>query len=423
MYIENKIEGLPYAAVKVLLVLCGIWSLDFFRFVIPPFCVGSNIKTIHALALEYLVAFYPIFLILLTYMFIKLHDNNFRPVVWLWKPFHRYFAHLRRRWDSKASIINAFTTFLLLSFSKILFVSFTLLYLSVVDVYHHDNITQLCVLYYDSTVECHSQEQLIFATIAVFVLLIFIVSPIILLILYPTRLFRKCVSCCGFRRWHALHMFVESFQGQYKDGTNGTRDYRMVSTLFLIFRILMLATFHNYSLWVLAGRRITIICVICFYAIVRPYKKNLGNNVDILIIASLGTSVLLVLLGFHFHLTAPAVLYHALAIVLLLGVPHIILILYLCNKLANKLGITECLKRKWKHLKRCVLATGYARQAEADVETTLDTGSLPDRLTNPEDYGPLLLTTEEHTAVEPIISKDLVNNNMNPVYTYGTISQ
>ena len=70
-----------------------------------------------------------------------------------------------------------------------------------------------------------------------------------------------------------------------------------------------------------------------------------------------------------------------------------------------------------------MLATGYARQAEADVETTLDTGSLPDRLTNPEDYGPLLLTTEEHTAVEPIISKDLVNNNMNPVYTYGTISQ
>ena len=68
MYIENKVTGFPYVALKVLVVLCGIWSLDFFRFVIPPFCVSSNIKTVHALALEYIVAFYPIFLILLVYV-------------------------------------------------------------------------------------------------------------------------------------------------------------------------------------------------------------------------------------------------------------------------------------------------------------------------------------------------------------------
>ena len=53
MYIENEVTGFPYVALKVLLVLCGIWSLDFFRSVIPPFCASSNIKTVHALALEY----------------------------------------------------------------------------------------------------------------------------------------------------------------------------------------------------------------------------------------------------------------------------------------------------------------------------------------------------------------------------------
>ena len=62
---------------QVLPVLCGVWSLDFFRSVIPPFCVSSNIKTVHILVLQYLVAFY---LILITYSCIKLHDNNFRPV-------------------------------------------------------------------------------------------------------------------------------------------------------------------------------------------------------------------------------------------------------------------------------------------------------------------------------------------------------
>ena len=248
MYIENKVTGIPYVALKVLLVLCGIWSLDFFRAVIiPPFCVSSNIKTVHALALEYIVAFYPICLILLTYVCIKLHNSNFRPVVWLWKPFHKHFVHFRRRWDSKASIINAFTTFLLLSFSKILFISFTLGYTIQIRFRPKTAGTERkYVLYYDPTVEVNTHEYFIFAALAGCVFVVFIACPTVLLILYPTRLFRKCVSCiCKFRRRHALHMFVESFQGEYKDGTDGTHDFRMVSAVFLILRILIMASFLN----------------------------------------------------------------------------------------------------------------------------------------------------------------------------------
>ena len=38
-------------------------------------------------------------------------------------------------------------------------------------------------------------------------------------------------------------MFLESFQGQYKDGTNGAHDFRMVSASFLILRILIVTTY------------------------------------------------------------------------------------------------------------------------------------------------------------------------------------
>ena len=123
MYIENKVTGFPYVALKVLLVLCGIWSLDFFRSVIPPFCVSSNIKTVHALALEYLVTF------------------------WLWKPLHRYFVQFRRRWDSTASIINAFTTicfFLSLKFYLYLSHCFTpLLFCIIMIIFQKSFMTQL----------------------------------------------------------------------------------------------------------------------------------------------------------------------------------------------------------------------------------------------------------------------------------------
>ena len=143
------------------------------------------------------MAFYPIFLILITFLCIKFHDNNFRPIVRLWKPFHRHFVHLRRRWDSKASIINVFTTFLFLAFSKIgVFV--TCYTPSTFSIEHH-GIQKKCILYYDPTVKCHTQEHFIFAAIAVCVLVMFILTPTIsLLILYPTRLFGRCASCCRF---------------------------------------------------------------------------------------------------------------------------------------------------------------------------------------------------------------------------------
>ena len=420
MYIENIITGFPYLALKVLFVLCGIWSLDFFRSVVPPFCVSSNIKTVHALALEYLVAFYPIFLILITYVCIKLHDNNFRPVVWLWKPFHRHFAHFRRRWDSTASLVNSFTTFLVLSFSKILFVSFTLLNTFHVQ-YNYGDIPRKCVLYFDTTVECNTQEYIIFAAIASCVLVIFIMSPTILLILYPTRLFRKCISCCGFRRWHSLHMFVESFQGQYKDGTNGTRDFRMVSASFLILRILTLVSFYKTSsLWVSSDvQGLLLLCTTCIYAVVRPYKHNFRNIADILTLAVLEA------MSFEFSAaayhppkvqTAP---YHAMVSVLVLGVPHMILLVYMPYLFAKKLGVTQCLKTRYISLERNIQSIRDPHQCETDMETESVTGSLPDRLINPGEYEPLLPTTEEHT--EHTKTKEWDNKDPIRLYTYSSI--
>ena len=72
-------------------------------------------------------------------------------------------------------------------------------------------------------------------------------------LLFPQQSFSFCtpqdclgsVSHAGDFAGGMLCTFVESFQGQYKDGTNGTRDFRMVSTTFLILRIVILASFLN----------------------------------------------------------------------------------------------------------------------------------------------------------------------------------
>ena len=125
--------------------------------------------------------------------------------------------------------------------------------------------------------------------------------------------------------------------------------------------------------------------------------ETIRNNVDVLILAMLEALAVFLLLAVYSPLTATTLSYYSLVVVLLLGVPHMILILYICCKLAKTLGITECLKRKGRHLKRCMQAIRLPTQA---VEAETNNGSLPDRLVNPGEYEPLLLTTEEHTAVK-----------------------
>ena len=84
-----ELDATSLVAFKVILTGYGFWNLDYFRCVIPPFCVSRGLKNIHVLALQFVSAFHPLLLIALTYACVELHGHNFRPNVWLWKPFHR----------------------------------------------------------------------------------------------------------------------------------------------------------------------------------------------------------------------------------------------------------------------------------------------------------------------------------------------
>lgn len=44
------------------LTFYGFWNLDFFRYLIPPFCISSKMNISHTLALDYVAAIYPLFL-------------------------------------------------------------------------------------------------------------------------------------------------------------------------------------------------------------------------------------------------------------------------------------------------------------------------------------------------------------------------
>ena len=390
--IMSESGGFSHFLLKIMLALCGLWNLDFFHPIVPPFCVSPDMKNLHAFALEYVEAFYPLTLIPITYICIKLHDHNFRPVVLLWKPFHRCFVHFRRSWDSEASVISAFATFLLLSFSKILFVSFNFLY-AIRPTIVNRNGTKLhsnLVLYHDSTVEYFSEDHLPFAVVSICVGLVFIMLPTLLLIFYPTRIFRKCITCCGFRRWHALHTFMEAFQGHYKDGTNGTRDYRIVSGLYLVFRVAALLNYlgthergNHAHLWLTAA--LVLVSTSLLFAILKPYKVNHLNVIDSLLLTLLSIQALQGL----FVIYLPNQEYShviRMSALLTMGIPHAALILYILYFTLKKTKILQCLSRNCQ----CLLNVVSWNQHFLKRDNSQDTDSLPDRMVNPDEYEPLI---------------------------------
>ena len=273
---------------RILYTIYGVWNLDFFRTVIPPEAVCLEMTTIQALALDYLVALYPLILIVITYILIELHARNFWPLVWVWKPVQYCFTRcgIRRQWNFKSSIIEAFASFLLLSFGKMLSISFDLLVPTRLYNVHGEQVSTK-YLFYDATVELFSSGHLIFAVIAIAVLIVFILLPLLLLLLYPLRCFHKCLDCCRIR-CHALMVFTDAFQGAYKNGTNGTRDCRWFAAVYPSARILWFIIYAlTLSSFCYVLTTILLVGVVVLITVVQPYKKASHNIIDSLFLLTL----------------------------------------------------------------------------------------------------------------------------------------
>ena len=272
--------------VRILATIYGFWNLDFFRaFISNQVCLKVN--TLQVLALDYSIAFYPLALIIVTYVLIELHDHNFRVIVWIWRPFHRCFARFRQKWDIKTSIIDAFATFLLLSNIKLLSLSTDVL--TPTYVYNVNGSVVGIYLYYDASIEYFGNKHLPYAILAVFVVLIFILLPMLLLLLYPMRCFHQCLGCCGLR-WHALHVFMDAFQGCYKDGTNGTRDCRYFAGVYLLLRLMFIILFASVRNGMFCAMAILLLMgIVMVIARVQPYKAEFAayNAIDSIFILAL----------------------------------------------------------------------------------------------------------------------------------------
>ena len=288
---KYKILNRPLLGINA--IFYGIWNLDFFQYILPPFCLSSNLHLTHLILISFFSSIYPFLLIILTWIFIQLHDRNFRLIVFMWRPFHRLFVKLRKGWDKRRDMIDVFASFFLLSFSKIAMHSLLILQCTRATRLGEDgNISCQNVMVYDPSIICVSNntKYILFVLLAILGTLMFSLLPALLLMLYPIKIFRVCLKKCRMNSL-ALVTFVEKFHGCYKDGLNGGSDLRSFSGIYFVLRFTLPISIRVNKL-IVGGNGLslffyTFLLLTVIVAFVRPYKRVYMNVFDTFLLANL----------------------------------------------------------------------------------------------------------------------------------------
>ena len=284
-------ESGPWVPI-VLHTLYGVWNMDFFRFVIPKFCVGTGVSVLGAISTGYISAFWPMILVLFTSLAMHLHKQNFKIAVYSWNILNWVTLGSVQRRVAGTNLIHVFVTFFLLCHLKMVYISISLikpLYTSLIPSQGQGLAVEISSI--DPRIKYSSFDHLFYAVPAMLILVLVGLLLPLSLMLYPTR----CGTLIGTkfpsgRLRNAVRTFMEAFNGYYKDGSDGTRDYRTLPGFLLLLRGITIAavTFGGSEI---NREKTSLLCVgfilmalAGVFGVLQPYKIRRHNLHDVMIL-------------------------------------------------------------------------------------------------------------------------------------------
>ena len=383
-----------YYLILVVVTLGGFWNLDFFRYILPPFCVSPKLKNIHIVLINYVSAFYPLCLICITWIVIRLHFYNFKPVVWLWSKLSKCSCIRDRSVRQSNSLIDVFTTFFLLSYTQLVHISANILTPLNTVVYKNSTVSIIShqLSEADAGIEYFSNNHAPYAAISIFIIMLIAVPPVLLLILYPIKAFRLLLFKCRFstRTLASLNIFVEKYYSCYRDGTDGGKDMRILASMYFILRWIVILIFRITSL---STALFLVVIVYVSYgtviALVRPYKKTYMNVIDVLILMNLG---LLALMADKYNSEDSntfLALLHAISICIFTFLPLLGLSGFIAYRILKKIkNELDLFRIKKQTVNRQNTNDSTTVNAQQNLQDDFDDSGreLPDRMLHPQQY-------------------------------------
>jgi len=268
---------------KPITLLYGIWNLDFFREFVE-ICLHEKLDSLNVLLINYIKALYPMVVLLFCYVCIKLYDRNVRLIQTLWKPLRYCRKTIHGGSRPSTTIINSFTTLLILSYTKILYVSFPLVaFITVYTTNKNGTVSEVNFRYYYHADVAVMSGRFFYFIIGVITLILLVGLPLFLLLLYSCSYFQIYCGRISVRLRIIFQIFGDSFLGGFKNGTNGSRDYRWFGGAYLIFRVVVFAVYVSEPDWLVQYVVQQVLCTlgIFLFAVARPYKADYFNYLDV----------------------------------------------------------------------------------------------------------------------------------------------
>ncbi len=388
-------ETVGITVVNVYSTINGIWNLDFFRAFVPPICLFENQNAVIVVFLDYLAAFFPFILVIITYLLIVLYNKNVRLLVWLWKPFQYCLNKVHDKFQSRTSLVDVFVTFFFLSYAKIVATTFRFLqYVFVYDI--HGNILE-AVYFYDGSIKLFQGIHLPFGILAIISFLTVVLFPPILLTFWQFKWFQKILEKLHLRN-QALVTFVEVIQSGFTDGRDGTKDRRFFAGFYFILRIIL---FGPTTVIPQVFIMITIPFIVYTFGIIvvvifQPYQNSFFNKLDVIVLLLLIVGTFAFILSLFFVISgAPASSIAPFMYVasILSYIPLIYMLGYVLKWFLTVTKICKCNRdnqdEEYKATRR---QTIFERNG-----ITSSLFSIPDRIIQPEIYQSLIITKKNTT--------------------------
>ena len=293
------------AFVRIYQFVYGMWNLDFFGVLLPPYCLApnANLTLLQTLLLHYSIGLFPL-TVAITLTVLERSAEK-------WICCHRVDQCLRRmrRWKAKysdgMSYDRALPAFVILGFTRFL-VSST--YILVHHTITGEDGERKVVVWWQGSVPYGSMQHIAYFIPAIVILLVFVLLPSFLLLTLPIvpqlfgrliiavpplRKLQRIQTFCSnvyTDRW--VYHFINVFQGCYKER------FRSFSSLYLIHRIihLLVAVFIPRAEDALRIQIFLVVALLLFIATLQPYNSRELNTLDA---AILGNLALILILSLH----------------------------------------------------------------------------------------------------------------------------
>ena len=293
------------AFVRIYRFLYGMWNLDFFGVLLPPYCLAphAHLTLLQTLLLHYSIGLFPL-TVAITLTVLERSAEK-------WICCHRVDQCLRRmrRWKAKysdgMSYDRALPAFVILGFSRFLVSSS---YILVHQNIKGDDGEGRMVVWWQGTVPYGSIQHIAYFIPAIIILLVFVLLPSFLLLTLPIvpqlfgrlliavpplrKLQRMQTFCSNVYTDRWVYHFVNVLQGCYQER------FRSFSSLYLFHRIvhLLVAMFIPRTEDALRTQVFLTVALLLLIATCQPYNSHRLNTLDA---AILGNLALILILSLH----------------------------------------------------------------------------------------------------------------------------